>query len=174
MEGVPVHWEHRRELFSLDPATAYLNHGAFGAVPRPVQRAQQRLRDEVEADPMAFFTRGLVDRLGHTRSHLARFVGAPADGVALVPNATAATAVVLGSLALQAGQEILVTDHAYGALKLAAQEFAGRAGATVREVPIPLLADDSQIAQRLVDALRGNTRLWSSTMSPLPPPSSSR
>ncbi|HEY1485577.1 MAG TPA: aminotransferase, partial [Micromonosporaceae bacterium] len=43
-----------RLLFSLDPAIAYLNHGAFGAVPLAVQRAQQRLRDEMESNPHKF------------------------------------------------------------------------------------------------------------------------
>jgi isopenicillin-N epimerase len=160
VEGVDVDWAGRRELFTLDPAVAHLNHGGFGAVPRPVQRAQQRLRDELEANPTAFITRGLLDRVGHTRNHLARFVGAPGDGVALVPNATAAATVVLGSVHLEAGQEILVTDHGYGAVRLAAEEFAGRVGASVREVHIPLLADDAEVVQRLVDALRpGRTRM---------------
>ena len=47
-----------RLLFSLDPAVSYLNHGSFGAVPISVQRTQQRLRDEIEANPMKFFAPG--------------------------------------------------------------------------------------------------------------------
>ena len=87
-----------RLLFSLDPAVAHLNHGSFGAVPIGVQRAQQRLRDEIEANPMRFFAAGLHDRIAHTRRHLAAFVGADPDGTALVPNATTGIAIVLQSL----------------------------------------------------------------------------
>src|SRR3979409_830623 len=89
IQGTQVAWETARELFSLDPAVTYLNHGSFGAVPIPVQRAQQRLRDEMEANPMAFFTRGIVERLAHTRRHIAGVLGADPDGTALIPNAPA-------------------------------------------------------------------------------------
>ena len=54
-----------RLLFSLDPSVTHLNHGSFGAVPIGVQRAQQRLRDEVEANPVRFMARGLSDRIAH-------------------------------------------------------------------------------------------------------------
>ena len=59
-----------RLLFSLDPAVSYLNHGSFGAVPIGVQRAQQRLRDEIEANPLRFYAQGLLDRIVHTRRHI--------------------------------------------------------------------------------------------------------
>jgi isopenicillin-N epimerase len=160
VEGVPIDWAQRRELFPLDPRVAYLNHGAFGVVPVPVQRAQQRLRDEMDANPVAFFTRGLLDRLSHTRTHLANFLGADAAGAALTANATAAANAVLRSVPLVAGQEILLTDHGYGAVANAAREVASRCGATVRDVAIPLTADDDEIVSRVIDALRpGRTRL---------------
>ena len=160
VEGVPVDWAHRRELFSLDTHVAHLNHGSFGAVPIPVQRAHQRLRDEVDANPMAFFSRGLLDRLAHTRKHLAAFVGADADGVALIPNATAAAMAVLGSVEFGRGQEVLLTDHGYGAVRIAAEQMAGRVGATVREVAVSLTATEDEILDRLTDAVMpGRTRL---------------
>ncbi len=155
-----MQWAHRRDLFSLDPRVAHLNHGSFGAVPIPVQRAQQRLRDEMDANPMAFFSRGLLDRLAHSRSHLAAFVGADAHGVALVANATAAVMAVLNSVEIGRGQEILVTDHGYGAVRIAAEQVAGRAGATVREVAVSVTAKEDEILDRLTDAvIPGRTRL---------------
>jgi isopenicillin-N epimerase len=149
-----------RLLFSLDPALAHLNHGSFGAVPIPVQRAQQRLRDEVEANPMAFYNRGLTDRIAHTRRHLATFLGADPEGTALIPNATHGVSVVLNSLRLRPGEEIVLLDHGYGAVLLAARRFAERAGAAVREIPIPLDADDDQIVAAVGGSIQpGRTRL---------------
>jgi isopenicillin-N epimerase len=160
IERVSVDWEARHSLFTLDRRVAHLNHGSFGAVPLPVQRAQQRLRDELEANPMAFFTKGLLDRLAHTRAHLATFVHADPAQTALVTNATAAANAVLRSAPLTAGDEILVTDHGYGAVRLAAEVVAGRVGATVRVVTVPLTADDDEAMSRLSDAVReGRTRL---------------
>ncbi|MBM0205468.1 aminotransferase class V-fold PLP-dependent enzyme [Micromonospora sp. STR1s_5] len=149
-----------RLLFSLDPAVSHLNHGSFGAVPIGVQRAQQRLRDEMEANPLRFFTQGLVDRIAHTRRHLAGFLGADPDGSALVGNTTTGVAVVLQSMGLQAGDEVLSTDHGYGAVSLAIQRECRRTGAVSRVLPIPLTTTDEQIVQSIRAGLRpGRTRL---------------
>jgi isopenicillin-N epimerase len=159
VEGVEVSWDRIPELFSLDPAVGHLNHGSYGAVPIPVQRAQRRLREEMEANPMAFFTRGLLDRLAHTRRHLAAFLGADPDGAALVPNATAAVQVVLGSLRLRAGDEILLTDHGYGAVRMAVERLCRRTGAILREVSVPLDADDRETVALVASASHGCPRL---------------
>ncbi|WP_030487493.1 aminotransferase class V-fold PLP-dependent enzyme [Micromonospora chokoriensis] len=149
-----------RLLFSLDQAVSHLNHGSFGAVPIGVQRAQQRLRDEMEANPLRFFTQGLVDRIAHTRRHLAGFLGADPDGSALVGNTTTGVAVVLQSMGLQAGDEVLSTDHGYGAVGMAIQRECRRTGAVSRVLPIPLAATDEQIVQTIRAGLRpGRTRL---------------
>jgi isopenicillin-N epimerase len=158
--GVFVDWALRRDLFTLDRRTAHLNHGSYGAVPLPVQRAQQRLRDEMEANPIAFFTRGLLERIQHARAHLAAFVGADSEGVALVSNATAAATAVLRSVPLRAGGQILLTDHVYGAVRFAAEEVAGRVGAHVRVVAVPLTAGDDEVVDRVTAAVTpGRTRL---------------
>ncbi|ASW54018.1 aminotransferase class V-fold PLP-dependent enzyme [Plantactinospora sp. KBS50] len=149
-----------RLLFSLDPAVAHLNHGSFGAVPLGVQRVQQRLRDEMEANPLRFFARGLADRIEYTRRHLATFLGAEPDGAALVGNATLGTALVLQSLDLRAGDEIVLTDHGYGAVRLAVERETRRTGAVLRTLAIPLGATDDELVAIVRSGLRpGRTRL---------------
>ncbi len=139
---------------------SHLNHGSFGAVPIGVQRAQQRVRDEVDANPMRFFTQGLHDRIIHTRRHVATFLGANPDSTALVPNTTAGVAIALQSVRLTPGDEVLLTDHAYGAVGLAARRQCRRAGATARTVAVPLSASDAEIVSRIRGALRpGRTKL---------------
>ena len=149
-----------RLLFSLDPAVAHLNHGSFGAAPVGVQRAQQRLRDEMEANPLRFYTVGLVDRIAHTRRHLAAFLGADPALTALVDNATAGANLVLGTLRFGAGDEILMTDHGYGAVRLAVERTCARTGAVARTVAVPLDADDDAAVAAVAGALRpGRTKL---------------
>ena len=149
-----------RLLVSLDPAVSYLNHGGCGVVPISVQRAQQRLRDETEANPVKFYAQGLLGRIIHTRRHLATFLGADPDGSALVPNATAGVSIVLGSLRLSAGDEVLLTDHAYGAVAIAVRRACRRSGATARTVALPLEAPEDEVVARIRAALRpGRTRL---------------
>ncbi|MFG3601904.1 aminotransferase class V-fold PLP-dependent enzyme [Micromonospora chersina] len=149
-----------RLLFSLDPSVSHLNHGSFGAVPIVVQRAQQRLRDEMEANPLRFFTQGLVDRIAHTRRHLAAFLGADPEGTALVGNATTGAAVVLQSLALGPGDEVVTTDHGYGAVGLSVERECARTGAVSRTLPVPLTATDEEVVEIVRAGLRpGRTRL---------------
>jgi isopenicillin-N epimerase len=152
-------WEPARLLWTLDPAVAYLNHGALGAVPLPVQRAQQRLRDEAEADPMRFYYRGLGDRVTHTRRHLARFVGADPEGTALVPNTTTGLNAVLHSFPLHAGDEVLVTDHGHVPAGQAVARACRRADATPVTVEVPLTADDDTLVDRILSRVTRRTRL---------------
>ncbi|WP_446219031.1 aminotransferase class V-fold PLP-dependent enzyme [Micromonospora sp. IBHARD004] len=149
-----------RLLFSLDPSVSHLNHGSFGAVPIGVQRTQQRLRDEMEANPLRFFTQGLVDRIAHTRRHLAGFLGADPEGTALVGNATTGVAVVLQSLGLRPGDEVLTTDHGYGAVGFSVQRECRRTGATQRTLHVPLTAGDEEVVEIVRSGLRpGRTKL---------------
>lgn len=152
-------WEAARLLWTLDPAIAYLNHGAFGAVPLPVQRAQQRLRDEVESNPMRFYGRGLGDRVTYTRRHLAKFVGADPDGTALVANASTGVNAVLHSFPLGPGDEVLVTDHGHVPARHALERACGRSGATLVTVQVPLTADDDALVGRVRERVTRRTRL---------------
>jgi isopenicillin-N epimerase len=146
-------------LFSLDPGYSHLNHGSFGAVPISVQRAQQRLREELDANPVRFFVNGLADRIAHTRRHLASFLGADPDGSALVDNATTGVAVVLNSLDLGPGDEIVMTDHGYGALRLAVDSLARRTGAVCRTVALSMAPGDDEVVDGVLAAVSGRTRL---------------
>ncbi|HEY0485996.1 MAG TPA: aminotransferase class V-fold PLP-dependent enzyme [Mycobacteriales bacterium] len=152
-------WETARLLWTLDPAVAYLDHGAYGAVPLPVQRAQQRLRDEAEADPMRFYARGLPDRLPAARRHLARFVGADPDGTALVANASTGINLVLHSFPLRPGDEVLVTDHGHVPARHAVERACRAAGASVVTARIPLTADDDTLVQLVRSRVTPRTRL---------------
>lgn len=146
-------------FWALDPAVTYLNHGSFGACPRPVLDAQQGLREELEAQPMRFMA-GLEQRLDGARAALADFVGAEAEDLAFVPNATTGVNAVLRSLRLEPGDELLTTDHAYGACANALRFAAERAGASVvvARVPFPL-AEPAQVTEAIASAVTDRTRL---------------
>ena len=120
-----------RDLFLLDPDVVYLNHGAFGACPRPVFDTYQRWQRELEREPVELFDRRLPAELAGVREALGAYVGAPADDLALVLNATAGMNAVVRSLPLAAGDEILTTEHEYGAIELLLAFVAEHTGARV-------------------------------------------
>ena len=97
-----------RDLFLLDPGVVYLNHGAYGACPRPVFERYQAWQRELEREPSEFMRR-LPDLLGEARAALAAFVGARADDLTLVPNATTGVNLAARALDLKPGDEVLTT-----------------------------------------------------------------
>jgi len=117
-----------RELFLLDPDVVYLNHGSFGACPRPVFERYQEWQRELENEPVRFMRR-LPELLEPARAELGVFVGAPADDLVFVQNATTGVNIAARALDLQPGDEVLATNLEYGACDLAWQHVCERAGA---------------------------------------------
>lgn len=153
-------WPEVRALWPIDPGVAHLNHGSFGAVPQPVSEAQDWLRRQTEADPTGFFWWMLPDALDRARVEAAAFVGADPDGFVFVPNATTAVNTVLSSLRLAQGDEILLTDHVYGALRIAAERVCARTGASVVEHPVPLPAEGpAELTAAVLEGVTSKTRL---------------
>ena len=144
----------------VDPGTAYLNHGGFGALPVPVAQAAESLRREVEANPTDLFMRQWQGRVDEVRSRVADLLHARTDDLVFVPNATTGTATVLSSLPLSAGDEIVVTDHRYPAVRSQADVLAARHGLVVREVHVPVdVASAGEIVDRVLAEVTDRTKL---------------
>lgn len=149
-----------RNHWHLDPDVTFLNHGSFGAVPREVLLLQQRLQERMERNPTRFLTCELPDALRTSAARLAEFLGGHGSDYVFTENATAGCNTVLNSIPFGQDDEILVTNHCYPAVLLAAQQVAQRSGATIvqAEVPFPLL-DDAQIIAAVEAKLSRRTRL---------------
>src|SRR5436305_6192174 len=104
-------WPSVRDLWALDPTVTFLNHGSFGATPRPVLDRQVSLRSELERNPVAFLSRRLPELLAEVREQVAGFLHADPEGLAFVPNATTGVSTVLASLDLRPGDRLVTTDH---------------------------------------------------------------
>lgn len=136
--------------WTLDPRIMFLNHGSFGATPRPVLDAQAAWRARMEREPVAFFVRDLEPALDRAREALAGFIGADPEDLAFVPNATAGVNTVARSVELQPGDEILTTDHAYNAVRNVLDVIAERAGVRVSVVAIPFPGSTPEEAMDLI------------------------
>lgn len=116
-------------MFLLDPDVCFLNHGSFGATPRPVFDAYQGWQRELERQPVQFLRRRLEGLLRQARGPLAEYVGARPEDMAFVENTTAGVNVVARSLRLALGDEVLTTDLEYGACDLTWEYWCRRSGA---------------------------------------------
>jgi isopenicillin-N epimerase len=156
--AAPTAAELRRE-FLLDPEVAFLNHGSFGACPRPVFERYQRWQRELELEPVDFLARRASGLLDEARAALAGYLGCPAHDLAFVPNATTGVNLAARALDLRPGDEILATDLEYGACDLAWDQVCRRTGARYVRVPISLpLRDTGDLVDALFAAVNDRTR----------------
>ena len=152
-DEIRAHW-------SLDPSLIFLNHGSFGACPIAVLQHQAELRQRMERQPVQFFVRHLEGLLDEARAALGNFLGAPANDLAWVPNATTAVNAVLRSLSFEPGDELLTTDHEHNACRNVLDFVARRAGArvVVASVPFPIVRRD-QVIEAVMERVTERTRL---------------
>ncbi len=148
-----------KEHFHLDPGVVFLNHGSFGACPREVLQAQHDWQREMERNPVEFLGRRSGALLAQARHELGVFLGANPDDLAFVPNATTGVNTVARSLDLQPGDEVLTTDHEYGACDATWRWVCERTGAVYRRVEIPLPFERDAFAERLLAQVTPRTRL---------------
>ncbi len=149
-----------RHEWGLDGGCVTVNHGSFGATPRRVLAAQDEWRRQLEAQPTRFMVKTLPGALCNAAERLARFVGASANDLAFVANATEGCNAVLRSRRLRAGDEIVILSHAYEAVRNTVRFVCDISGARMVEValPFPRVTADDAVA-RVADALTPRTRL---------------
>jgi len=127
-----------KNQFLLDPEITFLNHGSFGACPRPVFEAYLQWQLELERQPVDFLGRQAVGLLGIARAKLGEYLGCDAEDVVYFPNPTTAINMVARNLDLKPGDEILTTDHEYGAMSRTWGFICHKTGAKYIQRPVPL------------------------------------
>ncbi len=126
----------------------------------PVRQFQRKIQDRIEAQPVQFYVRELEKELDDARSAVATFVGAKAQDVVFVPNATSGINTVLRSLKFAPRDELLVTDHEYNACRNALEFVAARSGAKVVVAPIPFpLRSADEVIDAVLERVSSRTRL---------------
>ena len=136
-----------REQFLLRSDVTFLNHGSYGACPRPVFERYQAWQLELEQQPVEFIGRRATGLMAEARTALATYLGADADEIVYFPNVTAALNVVARSLPLKDGDEILTTNHEYGALDRTWRFVGQYTGAryVIQQLPSPLEDQDDVV-----------------------------
>jgi selenocysteine lyase/cysteine desulfurase len=149
-----------RGEFLLDPEVVFLNHGSFGACPRPVFERYQAWQRELELQPVEFLGRRVRDLLTEARAPLADYLGVGVDDLAYVSNVTTALNIAARSLPLRPGDEILTTDHEYGALDRTWTFVAEHTGArlVIQKLPTPM-SDPDEVVEAVWAGVTPRTRV---------------
>jgi isopenicillin-N epimerase len=148
-----------KELFLLDPAVIFLNHGSFGATPKPVFEVYQNWQLRLENQPVLFLGREYDRLLFDSRSKLGGFLNAEAEDIVYIPNATYGVNIIARSLQLEPGDEILSSDHEYGACDYTWDFLCGKAGAKYIRQPNSLpLNSEEEIIDQLCQGITPRTK----------------
>lgn len=138
-----------QSLFLIDPEIAYLNHGSFGACPKAIFDDYQKWQRALETEPVQFITKNAFQYLTESKFALAQFVNCDPDDFFFTPNPTTAINVIMRSLDLQPGDEILATDHEYGAMDRTWNFYTKKTGAKyVRaNITLPIVSKEQILEQ---------------------------
>ena len=134
-----------KQYFLLDSSVTFLNHGSFGATPKPVFDEYQRWQLELERQPVEFMGRRFTGLMAESRAALGEYLGTPADNLVYTQNVTISINIVARSLKLGAGDEVLTSDHEYGAMDRAWRFLAKERGFTYTNQPVSLASKEAFI-----------------------------
>jgi isopenicillin-N epimerase len=149
-----------KSQFLLNPNITFLNHGSFGACPKPIFEELQRFQLELESDPVDFIQRKQPHYLKVARESLAEFVGCNAKDLFFTTNPTFAINVIMRSIKLNEGDEILSTNHEYGAMDRTWNFYCKKSGAKYirQEISLPIVSKE-QIIDEFWKGYNKNTKV---------------
>jgi isopenicillin-N epimerase len=147
------------EAFGLDPDVLHLNHGAYGVAPGVVRQAAAAWRERAERNPHRFNRVELGALVAAARERAAGFLGVDPARAAWVRNVSEGTSAVLGTIELHAGDELVTSNHGYGAVRKALHYHAARRGARIAVADFPVGAGDDEIVAAYAAACSPRTRL---------------
>lgn len=138
-----------KSLFLLNQSITFLNHGSFGACPKPIFEEHQRIQLELETEPVEFITKKQPKYLKIARESLAKFVGCQAGDLFFTSNPTYAINIIMRSIKLNAGDEILATNHEYGAMDRTWNFYCKKSGAKYirQKISLPVVSKEQMIEE---------------------------
>ena len=138
-----------KSQFLLNPQITFLNHGSFGACPKPIFENYQYWQLALEKEPVQFITKKLPDYLKKSKEAFAAYVGCSAEDFFFTNNPTIAINTVMRSIVLQPGDEILSTNHEYGAMDRTWNFFCEKSGAKYirQNISLPIQSKEQIIEE---------------------------
>jgi isopenicillin-N epimerase len=131
-----------KDQFLLDPSITYLNHGSFGACPRPIFENYQYWQRALEFEPVQFITKISPEALLNSKKALAKYIGCNHEDFFFTQNPTMAVNQVVKSFNFQPGDEVLTTNLEYGAIDKTFEFYSKKNGFTYRKqnISLPLIS----------------------------------
>ena len=148
-----------KSQFMLDPKIIHLNHGSFGATPKPIFNSLVNWQKKLELNPSKHIY-DTFDFLKESRSSLASYINCDKDDVVFVPNPSTALNTIIKSLDLNPGDEILSTNHEYETLDRTWKYISKNTGSKYIQVPISLpLKSENNFIECFLKKITSKTKI---------------
>jgi isopenicillin-N epimerase len=149
-----------KSQFHLDPNITFLNHGSFGACPKPIFEEYQRFQLEFENQPVYFFLKKQREHLQIAKQRLAKYIGCSENDFFFTSNPTTAVNTIMRSLDLKEGDEILSTNHEYGAMDRTWNFYCKKSGAKYirQSISLPVVSKE-QILEEFWSGYTSKTKI---------------
>jgi len=151
--------ESLKNQFQLDPKFIYLNHGSFGACPKPIFKERDKWQKEIEKQPVSFIEDRAIELLDWSREKLGSFINCNKDDLVYFPNPTTAMNMVIKSLDLGPGDEVLSSNHEYGAVEKTWDFVSRKKGFTYKKIDIPIPFNKEDFLDRIKNNINNNTKI---------------
>ena len=103
-----------KSKFLLDSEITFLNHGSYGACPKPVFKVYQQYQKDLETHPVKFMQEDVYSLLEQSRESLSQYINCDKDDIIYVSNPTHAVGTIIHNISINPGDEILSTNLEYG------------------------------------------------------------
>ena len=149
-----------KSLFLLDPEITHLNHGSYGACPKPIFDSLISWQKKLEFNPVKHLAFDIYGYLEDSRKHLSEYINCDKDDIVFFPNPSTALNTVIKSLDLKSDDEILTTNHEYGALNKTWDFICKKTGAKYvkQNIELPLKSKDDFI-NAFIKGINKNTKV---------------
>jgi isopenicillin-N epimerase len=136
-----------KEQFLLSKDITHLNHGSFGACPKPIFENYQLWQLKLEQEPVNFYVNEGMQHLEKSREALATFINCRAQNIVFTTNPSYAINIIAKGFDLKEGDEILSSNLEYGALIKTWEFYCEKANAKFvkSEITLPLTSKEQII-----------------------------
>jgi isopenicillin-N epimerase len=138
-----------KDKFLINDDVTYLNHGSFGACPKPIFNDYQKWQLLLEREPVKFFTEVGPEQLLVSKKSLANYIHCDSDDLIYTTNPTYAINIIAKSMKLSTGDEILTTNQEYGAMNRTWKYYCGKSGAKYiqQNITLPIESKEQIVDQ---------------------------
>ncbi len=150
----------RKDWFVLDPNPIYLTHGNFGGCLKVAFDNRLFWHQKLEFNPHQFLVYDLFSELQKSRLALSKYLDCNKDDLVYFDNPSTALNTVIRSLDLKKNDEVLTTNHEYGALDKTWQYYSEEKEFQYKKITIDMPFDDSELfIKKFINSINSKTKV---------------